>query len=402
MHDTITQVIEGTLSVEQAALILEVTPRTIYRRTNAYVCDGIGSFSHGLKGRTPANALDIRTWNEVLMFYENKYEGYNWRHFRDMLEEREGILVSYATVYTILSDAGLRSPKAHRRHRRNRHPFRGRRKHFGELVQMDASKHVWFGRSYTHLHLAIDDATSQILAGFFCREETLVGYYQVFSQILRRFGVPKEFYTDRRSIFEYAKKGEGKLERDHHTQFQLAAAQLGVVRINTTSVPQAKGRIERAFGTFQDRLINEMATDQIKTIEEANEYLVGFITRHNLRFALDEEGLESAFGQRPDANQINLALAIVAQRKVQSGCIISYRNKRYFPYSVNGHVYLPVNTEAIVIKALDDSLYVAVDKKMWPLIEHGQRHPKHIAAPRGGIYSQQHYEYLIKRFRKAA
>jgi transposase len=285
MYEAILQVIDGTLTHDQAALRLGVTRRTVERKIAGYLNEGMPSFSHGLKGRVPTNATDLELWSDVIALYRGKYKRYNWTHFRQRLAEVEGIEIGYATLYSILTEAGYTSPKAHRERKKKIHPLRPRRKHYGELVQMDASKHVWFGDSYCHLHLAIDDATSQILGAYFLKEETLSGYYEVFRQILVRYGVPREFYTDRRTVFEYKRKGEGKLELDYQTQFQLAAAQLGVVRINTTSVPQAKGRVERSFQTLQDRLINEMQTAGVTSIDEANAFLPAFIADHNARYA---------------------------------------------------------------------------------------------------------------------
>jgi len=370
MYDTVLLVLDGKLSTEQASDKLGVSVRTIQRKIQIYLDEGEAGFSHKLKGRSPVNITDVKTCSEIIALYREKYADYNWSHFLEKLAEVEGIDVSYATIYTILSEAGFISPRAHKpKRKRAIHPLRARRKAFGELVQMDASKHIWFGDTYSHLHLAIDDATSKILGAYFVREETLRGYFEVFRQILTCYGVPKEFYTDRRRIFEYKRLGSGKLEKDHQTQFQLACAQFGVVRINTTSVPQAKGRVERAFGTLQDRLISEMRTADIATIEEANEFLPNFIADHNMRFALNSDHCANAFGLKPSGEELNLGLAVVSTRKVLSGNVVRFEGKDLQPWCKTGQVYLPKGFEVVVVKAYDSSLFISVGDKVWPLYD---------------------------------
>jgi len=403
MYDEVSQVIDGKISVGEAASRLQVSRRTVYRKINAYLYEGIEGFSHKSKGRAPNNELSLDTWNRIVWLYQTKYEGYNFSHYLDMLREREGVDVGYATLYSILTDAGFVSPRARKKRKRKLHPTRERRPLFGELVQMDASIHLWFGDKKATLHLAIDDATSRVLGAYFDWHETLHGYYQVFYQILVRYGVPKAYYTDKRSIFEYRKSASTSLADDAHTQFRLAAAQTGVAQILTTSVPQAKGRVERAFGTFQDRLVSEMRTAGITTIREANIFLGEFVYRHNAKFALDHRELDSAFGPIPSDEEINISLALVSERKVLSGCIVSYNNQKYLPVCDKGQVYLPLGSEVLIIKAFDDRLFLSFDKHLWPLVS-AEKPVKveQLDLPEGRLYEEKRYRYLIKRFREAA
>ncbi len=108
---------------------------------------------------------------------------------------------------------------------------------------MDASPHIWFGNEVTHLHLAIDDATGKIVGGYFDTQETLNTYYHVLYQILVTYGIPYQFLTDRRTVFEYKRKNVSSDEKDTYTQFSYACSQLGI-DIESSSVPQAKGRVE--------------------------------------------------------------------------------------------------------------------------------------------------------------
>src|SRR5659263_397664 len=128
------------------------------------------------------------------------------------------------------------------------HPRRPRCKYFGEMLQMDASLHDWFGKDKTQLHIAVDDSTGQIVGAYFDHQETLNGYYHLLYQILTTYGIPAMFFTDRRTVFEYKQIKNPATEDDTFTQFSYACSRLGI-DIKTGSVPQAKGRVERYFQT---------------------------------------------------------------------------------------------------------------------------------------------------------
>ncbi len=133
------------------------------------------------------------------------------------------------------------------------HPRRPRSSRFGEMIQMDASEYVWFSDVEAYLHLAVDDCTGSIVGAFFAPQEILQGYYNVLYRILVTHGIPHLFYTDKRTVFEYRRKETALLEKDTLTQFGYACKRLGI-EIETTSVPQAKGRVERMFKTLKSRL----------------------------------------------------------------------------------------------------------------------------------------------------
>ena len=140
------------------------------------------------------------------------------------------------------------------------------------MIQMDASSFEWIPGHIWHLHLAVDDSTGTVVGAYFDTQETLNGYYHVFFQILTNYGIPALFYTDRRTVFEYKKKNQGLLmTKDTFTQFSYACHNLGV-DIKTTSIAQAKGRIERLNQTFQSRLPVELRRAHVSSIEQANEF----------------------------------------------------------------------------------------------------------------------------------
>jgi hypothetical protein len=160
------------------------------------------------------------------------------------------------------------------------HPRHPRCAYFGELIQMDASVHHWFGRNKTQLHIAVDDATGAIVGAYFDTQETLNAYYHILYQILTKYGIPYMFLTDRRTVFEYKQKKSPSVEEDTFTQFGYSCKQLGI-HIKTSSIPQSKGRVERMFQTLQSRLPIELRLAGISSIEQANEFLNSYIKKFN-------------------------------------------------------------------------------------------------------------------------
>ena len=221
------------------------------------------------------------------------------------------------------------------------------------------------------MHLAFDKATSTIVGAWFDIGETLNDYYHVFYQILTNYGIPYKFVTDNRTVFNYISLNPDKRtsDKDVLTQYGYACKQLGV-ELETTSVSQAKGLIERTNGTFQGRLINELKLNGITTIEEANKYLLEvFVPYFNKRFAMDYKRFESVFEQSPSEEKINYTLAILTPRKIDNGNSIKYKNKYYQPYQGdNLKCFLP-KTECLVIKAYNGDLLVAIDEQVFELKE---------------------------------
>ncbi len=318
--------------------------------------------------------------------YRNDYQGFNFKHFTEKLNEVENIAVSYKTVYSLLTSEGFYPPKEHKATKKRRakarilankpsicdedlkiaishevdledaHPRKPRAKYFGE----EDTKAT--------LHLAIDNATGTIVGAYFQKEETLAGYYCVFKQILEKYGIPAKFLTDNRTVFYYETHKTKTEERDVLTQFGYACKILGT-SIETSSVSQYKGQIERANQTFQDRLVSELRKENITTMEDANAYLINtFVPDFNRRFALDYTRFESVMEESPAADVINRTLAVCALRKFDSGSAISYKNQLYQAVNEDGQLVCFKNhTECLVIIAFDNTMYVTVDDKIYLL-----------------------------------
>ena len=408
MYETVLQVLDGSITKEQAAARLGVSERTVRRKIDAILHEGMGGIIHKSRGKSAHNRTDPAKIAQVVWLYETRYIGYNFSHFHQKLVEEEHIHIAYPTLYDALSTAGFTSPKAKRRKKKELHPTRERRHAFGELIQMDASVHNWFAEEVCNLHLAIDDATSQILAGYFEEQETLHGYYMTFAQVLRAYGAPEEIYTDRRTVFRTSRTRSDRLEEDAGTQFRMAAARFGVLEIHTTSVPQAKGRVERAFGTLQDRLVSEMRSAHIANIEEANAFLPAFLEDYNRRFALEECSLEFAFGSKPTEREIDLGLAIVCERKVSNGSTVSYKGRQYAPYDKTSRIAIAPKTHVLVLKSLEGQLYMVNGDNVWPLVDvHTQRLPtpemvkdRIYIPPKGHPWKEASYQMMLKRLRR--
>ena len=403
-YEVIKELVEHGGSKERAALKLGITIRQVNRLIIKYKERGKKGFVHGNRSRKPATTLNKSLSEDIILLYKTKYQDFNFSHFKEYLEEEEKIKVSYKFIYDTLTKQGILSPKARKRtikeyikqqllkekkisltmsekqineivnHEINleySHPRGEKPKYFGEIIEQDGSIHLWFGDKKTCLHLAIDKATSTIVGAWFDNQETLNGYYHVLYQILNNYGIPYKFLTDNRTVFNYMLLNPDKRtsEKDVLTQYGYACKQLGI-DLNTTSVSQAKGLIERTNGTFQGRLVNELKLNGITTIEEANKYLTEvFVPKFNSKFAMDYHKFKSVFEIAPSEEVINYTLAILTPRKIDNGNSIKYKNKYYQPY-LNNEIkcFLP-KTECLVINAYNGELLVAIDEQVLELKE---------------------------------
>lgn len=403
-YEVIKELVDHNGNKNRASKKLGISRRQIDRLIIKYKEKGKAGFVHGNRTRKPINALDKSISEDIILLYKNKYQDWNFNHFKDFLKKDENIDVSYDFIYKILSNAGILSPKARKKTKRayaknkllsekkinlamsdeqidsiinhemsleDSHPRGEKPKYFGEVVEQDGSIHEWFGGIKTCLHLAIDKATSTIVGAYFDKQETLNGYYHVFYQILINYGIPYKFLTDNRTVFNYMSLNPDKRtsDKDVLTQYGYACKQLGI-ELKTTSVSQAKGLIERTNGTFQGRLVNELKLQGITTIEDANKYLIDvFVPYFNQRFAMDYKKFESVFEAPPSEEKINYTLAVLTPRKIDNGNSIKYQNKYYQPYLNNELKCFIPKTECLVIKAFNGDLLVTIDEQVLELKE---------------------------------
>ncbi len=403
-YDVIKELVDHNGNKNRASKKLGISRRQVDRLIIKYKEKGKSAFIHGNCSKKPVNALDKSISEDIILLYKNKYYDFNFNHFKEYLESDENIRVSYDFIYKTLSKAGILSPKARKKTKRevakqkllnekkinldmfdeqineivsheialeDSHPRQEKPKYFGEIIEMDGSIHLWFGAKKSCLHLAVDKATNNVVGAYFDYQETLNGYYHIFYQILIKYGIPYKFLTDNRTVFNYIHLNPDKRtsDKDVLTQFGYACKQLGV-DLETTSVSQAKGLIERDNGTFQGRLVQELRLNNITTIDEANDYLINvFVPKFNSKFALDYKKFESVFEQSPSEEVINYTLALLTPRKIDNGNSIKYQNKYYQPY-LNGELkcFMP-KTEVLVIRAFNGDLLVTIDEQVLELKE---------------------------------
>ena len=258
----------------------------------AYRDRGAAALAHGNRGRRPHNSTSPAEAAAVVQLATERYESANHTHLTELLSERESIDLSRPTVRHILTKAGIGSPRSRRspqhRFRRQRMP------QAGMLVQMDGSHHAWLedrGPKFALL-LAVDDATSAVVNAVFCTGETTDGYFTLLEGLIEGWGIPLALYSDRHAVFKHnARQPETAAEA---TQFTRSLQELGIRQIFARS-PQAKGRVERAAGTFEDRLVTELRLADARTIDQATAVLRDFLPRYNARFAVQPEHPEPAY-----------------------------------------------------------------------------------------------------------
>jgi transposase len=314
------QVIEGKLVARQAAELMNRSIRQIRRMVADYRNRGATAVVHGNRGRRPVNRIAAKVASRVVKLAQAKYSGFNQQHFSELLAEREGIRLSRASVRRILGRAGIRSPRQRRvpahRSRRQRYVQEGM------LVQIDGSPHRWLGRARGQFSLlaAIDDATGKVLGAVFRRHEDAQGYFLLLRGIVEAYGCPLAVYRDRHGIFQRGKKRDLTIpeqleDQPNQTQFGRLLSELGMESIPSHS-PQAKGRIERLFGTFQDRLVNELRLAEASSMDEATALLAEFLPRYNRRFAVAPQQPGTVYQQPPSGRHLDEIFCFKYRRTV--------------------------------------------------------------------------------------
>jgi hypothetical protein len=328
------QVVSKQLTVDKAAILLSVTQRQVWRLLADYRKEGVGGLAHGNRGRKPINALPAELKGEIIHLASSTYKGFNHSHFTEKLGESECIHVSRSCVRSILLENGLSSGRKRQsprhRSRRERYPREGM------LLQTDGSQHDWLeGRGPKKLCLigAIDDATNKVPFALFQEEETAEGYMRMLKEIVLNQGIPLALYHDRHSIFEVNEGTLPSLEeqldgKEPKTQFGRLLEELGIESIPAHS-PQAKGRIERLWGTFQDRLVSELRLAGAKSIEEANRVLAKFLPEYNRKFAVSARDPEVAYRNITKEFRPEECFCFKYARTVGADNVIKFKGKRF-------------------------------------------------------------------------
>lgn len=289
----------GELTLIEAATAMGRSERQVRRLVERFGREGATALVHANRGRVPANRIEEQTRVRICELARAEFEGFNPVHLAESLAElEEPIAVSPRSVRRILADAGLRRPRTRRR---ARHERRERLAAAGMLVQADGSDEAWLGDRGPRLTLiaGIDDATSAVTAGTFRAAEDAAGYLAMLTDTVRRYGLPLALYTDRHGIFETQRSRPPTLAEQlagqrARTQVGRALEEAGIVWIGAGS-PEAKGRIERLWGTLHDRLVAELRRARVDSIEGANALFAWYLPRHNARFGIEPATAEPAW-----------------------------------------------------------------------------------------------------------
>lgn len=350
----------GELTAAQAGKAMDLSVRQVRRLLAEYRREGPRALAHGNRGHKPSQALDPSLCSRIIGLAQDKYQGFNWTHFTEKLEKEE-IYVSRSTVGRILAGAGLKCPRKRRppKHRKRRE----RKAQAGMMMQVDGSRHDWLeGRGpYLTLVGMIDDATGEVPCAQFREQEDAQGYFLLLRELALQRGLPLALYSDQHGIFRRLPKEtltfEEELQGERQpTQFGRLLKELEVEAIFALS-PQAKGRIERLWGTFQDRLVSELRLAGAKTLAEANRVLAEFLPEYNARFALAPAKALSAYRPLPKSLKLEELFCFKYARQVGNDNIVKLGARTIqIPEGPRGRSY--AKARVMVHEVMDGSLAV--------------------------------------------
>ena len=325
----IQKVLEGGIKQVEAAEILSLSSRHIGRVVKRVGQEGPRGIVHRSRGRPSNRKIPDQLKDKVIKLYRGSYKGFGPTLASEKLWERDGVRISDETLRGWLIEAGdWQRVRKSRRHRQ----WRERKGHPGEMVQMDGSHHAWFEDRGEPCVLMgyIDDARGDAFGRFYDYEGTMPAM-DSFKRYIRKRGLPLQVYLDGHSTYKSTAKptieeqlgGVGPL-----SEFERALKELGV-EVSHAYSPQAKGRIERLFRTFQDRVIKEMRLRGIRTIEEGNKFLEAYLPLYNKRFSVRPREKEDVHRPLPRGIDLNAILCIKTERTLRNDFTVAHNHKLY-------------------------------------------------------------------------
>jgi len=324
VQEVILKAMAGSLKWWEAAEIIGVSDRTMRRWRERYQKEGYDGLYDRRKRLPSPKRMAMKTAEQVLHLYREKYFDFNVRHFHEKLAEEHGIRISYTWVKLALQGAGLVKKRRRRGTHRRRRP---RRTLPGMLLHIDASKHAWFGDGrYYDLITILDDATSEIYYAQLVEEEGTRTLMPAIRQVIEQQGIFCALYSDRASHFFVTPKAGGKVDENQLTQLGRALKELAIKMIPAYS-PQARGRMERSYRTWQGRLPQELRLRGMRTVEQANRFLQDeYAAEFNRRFAVAAAGKGSAF-VRTRRKNLDWVFSIQHERTVNLDNTIALDNR---------------------------------------------------------------------------
>lgn len=323
------QAMDKRITQVKASGLLQLTPRQVRRLMARVRREGDAGLAHRGRGRPSNRRMAEPLKAKILRLYAQRYGDFGPTLAAEKLAERHGIVVSAETLRGWLLATGVTH---FQRRTRPHRAWRPRKAHVGELIQLDGSHHDWLeGRGPCCVLLAyIDDASSRVWARFYDYEGT-VPALESFGRYVRQYGLPLAIYTDKHTTYKspaeptVAEQLDGRPSR---SQFARSLAELGVELLHAHS-PQAKGRVERLFGTFQDRLIKELRLAGIRTLATANDFMETYLPRYNQRFAVAPAQAADLHRPRPGRHELDRALCLKTTRVLRRDWTVAHNGHRY-------------------------------------------------------------------------
>jgi len=328
--DVLTRLINKSITLDRAAQLLGLSSRQVRRKRDRFLKRGVKSLVHGNRGKPPHNALPADRISRIreLSGPNGPYHDFNVCHMQALLAEREGLCIGRSTLQKLLHPKPSAVPPAPRKVVRQRRLRSGAE---GLMVQIDGSLHDWLEGRGPKMCLigSIDDATGKVPHAHFQATEDATGYLLMMRTIAVQFGLPMSYYHDKHTILRSPKKPSVEDELAGlapMSQVQRVMHELGIESIIAHS-PQAKGRIERLWKTFQDRLTKEMRLAGIATREEANAFLPGFLLRYNAQFAVEPADPTPAWVPLEPGTDLDYYFSVVETRTVKEDHTICFDGK---------------------------------------------------------------------------
>lgn len=356
IQEVVTRAIAGQIKWFQAAEILGVSQRTIRRWKQHFESHGYDAFIDRRRQHPSPRRVPVAVVEEVARLYRERYPDFHVKHFHEKLRDEHGIEQSYTWVKTVLQSAGLvaRTPrKGKHRRRRPRRPMRGM------LLHLDASRHAWMPlcpERQDDLLVLMDDATNEVYEALLVPEENTWSVLRALHDCIRKHGVFCSLYTDKASHFAITKV-QGQTDQTRLSQVGRALHQLGIEHILAHS-PQARGRSERLFGTWQKRLPQELRLRGAQDLEEANRFIRRrFVPWHNRNLTLKPEQAGSAFVRLVDRGVLDRVLCLEFTRVVGNDNTVAY-GKHTLQVEASAHRFSFAKTRVTVREHLDGRLSV--------------------------------------------
>jgi len=339
------------LTQVEASEILDLSLRQIKRLFKKYKRMGAAGLAHGNRGKTSGRATSPAIQGQMVQILRTKLQDFKPTFASEKLRELFGITISREALRKIMIKHDLWEPK---KKRINKHVWRERKHHVGELLQLDGSKHLWFNNEYSTLIAVIDDATGRILAQF-APEETIESVSELTKAYIEKYGRPKEIYADRGKVFK-VNMGQKK----NITQYNRMLNELDT-KLTFARSPQAKGRVERLFKTLQDRLFLELRYAGITTMAEANHFLIEYVDKFNKQFSvLPKQPID--IHRSIDGFNLNSIFCVKTTRILKEDYTITYKN-RWFQLDKKQPVFVRRNQSITVAIHFDGTISLWLNKQ---------------------------------------